>query len=303
MNEEIEYAEMLEIPLSTVNVARKRRKNKREKEPALKESVIARVNDKLQEEPKEITSESASFDEATNLDGELRFDSVSERIDTVRLYSEEEKREIWEREKLRESDVVLEEEYADDAGRYQLSRGKRAKILRMVLTGEFAACCALCGAIFLTNVFVPSSAINTFFRALNNPTAETMDKRVYSEFELSSVVGELSEAELKLSPTGILSFTDEGCVYPVADGTVKEISKSDDGIYTVKIAHSESFTEVVGGLNYVYYEAGEVVKANVPLGYSEGETEVQVTMYSDGQLLNCFELSEDNELNWVVTES
>ena len=31
MNEEIEYAEMLEIPVSTVNVAKKRRKNKNNK--------------------------------------------------------------------------------------------------------------------------------------------------------------------------------------------------------------------------------------------------------------------------------
>lgn len=44
MNEEIEYAEMLEIPLSTVNVAKKRRKIKREKlEPPLKESETVRV--------------------------------------------------------------------------------------------------------------------------------------------------------------------------------------------------------------------------------------------------------------------
>ena len=304
MNEEIEYAEMLEIPLSTVNVAKKRRKIKREKaETPLKESVIARVNDKLQEEGEQITADSVLFAESANSEGELRFDSVFERIDTVRLYSEDEKRRIWERERLSVSDVDLDTNYENEAGRYEAKYSKRSKILRAVLTGEFAACCALCGAIFLTNVFVPSSAINTFFRALNNPSAETADKRVYSEFVLSPVVGELSDAEIKLSPTGILSFTDEGCVYPVADGTVKEVSKTDEGIYTVKFAHSDTFTEVVGGLNYVYYAAGEAVKANVPLGYSEGETEVQVTMYSDGELLNCFQLSEDNELSWVVSES
>ena len=302
MNEEIEYAEMLEIPLSTVNVAKKRRKIKREK-PALKESVIAHVNGKLQEEPEQITSEGTLFAENANGDGELVIDSVSERIDTVRLYSEDEKRQIWEKERLSAVDFKLNDHYEDEVGRYEAKYGKRAKIVQRVLAGEFAACCVLCGAIFLTNVFVPSSAINTFFRALNNPAQETSDQRVYSEFELSSVVGELSDAKLSLSPTGILSFTDEGCVYPVADGTVQEVVKDKDGIYTLKIAHSDTFTEVVEGLDYVYYGVGETVKANVPIGYSEGETEVQVTMYSSGELLNCFQLSEDNELHWIVSES
>ena len=50
MNEEIEYAEMLEIPVSTVNVVRKSRKRKKHEaafspaqteEPALKDTVIA----------------------------------------------------------------------------------------------------------------------------------------------------------------------------------------------------------------------------------------------------------------------
>ena len=50
------------------------------------------------------------------------------------------------------------------------------------------------------------------------------------------------------------------------------------------------------------YNVDDAVKANVPVGYSEGETEVQVTMYSGGTLLNCFELTEENCLAWVVQE-
>ena len=55
MNEEIEYAEMLEIPVSTVNVVKKKQTKKRKlfsrhenKLGAyLKESVLQRVNDKV----------------------------------------------------------------------------------------------------------------------------------------------------------------------------------------------------------------------------------------------------------------
>ena len=54
MNEEIEYAEMLEIPVSTVNVIRKnerRRKKKsipNEESAPLKETVIDRINERIE---------------------------------------------------------------------------------------------------------------------------------------------------------------------------------------------------------------------------------------------------------------
>lgn len=48
MNEEIEYAEMLEIPVSTVNVVKKKNRRVRGKnQPNLKERLISRVNDRV----------------------------------------------------------------------------------------------------------------------------------------------------------------------------------------------------------------------------------------------------------------
>ncbi len=321
MNEEIEYAEMLEIPVSTVNVVKKKRARKRKSEqpreraqtslptnPDLKESVIAQVNDKLLDEPVEsehITADAALFAEGANSQGNIDFNDIPERIDTVRLYSARERAFHREDVRLDAQDYALQNgEFENDGGRYASKRETKAeKRVRFVLGAEFAMACALCGAIFLTNVFMPSSAINTFFRALDGsaPT-NTTDARTYADFTLSSVVSELSDAELTLSPTGILSFTDECCVYPAADGKVSAITQNADGTYTLKIAHSDSFTGVIGGLDQVYYAEGDAVKANVPVGYSTGEAEVQVTMYSSGMLLNCFELTEENCLAWVVQE-
>lgn len=312
MNEEIEYAEMLEIPVSTVNVVRKKRARKRKAEkpsvqpfaPDLKESVIAQVNDKLlegQAQSEENALQGADDYGAGNVD----FNDIPERIDTVRLYSTREKSAQREGEPLSAQDYALYgEDFENDGGRYATKRETRAeKRVRFVLGAEFAVACALCGAIFLTNVFVPESAINTFFRALDGKGQQTTaDNRTYADFTLSSVVSALSDAELTLSPTGILSFTDECCVYPTADGKVSEITQNADGTYTLKIAHSETFTGVIGGLDEVYYQEGDAVKANVPVGYTTGEAEVQVTMYSSGVLLNCFELTEENCLAWVVQE-
>lgn len=312
MNEEIEYAEMLEIPVSTVNVVRKKRR-KKQAEPftpalhdePLKNTVIAQVNDRINDEPSTPSFQEPDTLLPTEEEGRLDFDPIPERIDTVRLYASEGKRGFWKKGKLLPQDYDLSQEKENEVGRYELNGKKQpSKAVRITLGAEFAAACVLCGAIFFTNVFMPGSAINTFFRSLSNPTTETAitDNRAYSDFELSPVVSELSDAELTLSETGVLSFTDECCVYPTADGTVSDVTKTEDGLYTVKISHSDTFTGVIHGLDQVYYAVGDEVKSNVPVGFSKGEQEVQVTMYSQGELLNCFTLTEENCLAWVSEE-
>lgn len=297
MNEEIEYAEMLEIPVSTVNVVRKQRRHKKSatinetyahSEEPLKDTVLANVNNRLRENANAASPEINQINDGFTQEGGIDFDSP-ERIDTVRLYSSEHEGPLY-------------------PYNYELTDGKKAplpqsKAVRVALGVEFGLACALCGAIFLTNIFVPGSAVNTFFRALNTPPTSAAVVRPYTDFNLGSIVSEYAEAELTLSPTGILSFTDDCCVYPAADGTVSEVSKSADGLYTLKVNYSDSFTGVFQGLDVVYYEVGDTVKTNVPVGYTAGESEVQVTMYADGQLLNCFELTDENCLAWLPTSN
>lgn len=308
MNEEIEYAEMLEIPVSTVNVVHKKSAKSRKQKlapipPDLKDSVIAKVNDKLlQDQNPQALEEN---------EGTLNFDGVPDRIDTVRLYSESEHAVKRRDLRLSPEDFELENQ-EENLENYESTYApsydyrpetKAEKRTRIILTAEFAAACALCGAIFLTNVFMPGSAINTFFRALGEPKqTETVDARTYADFSLSPIVSELSDAEITVSPAGIVSFTDECHVYPVANGKITDVTQNTDGKYTVKISHSDSFSGVIGGLDTVYYAVGDEVKANIPLGFTGGETEVQVTMYQSGELLNCFELTEENCLAWTTQE-
>ncbi len=280
MNEQIEYAEMLEIPVSTVNVVRKTRRRKktdeRAEEPALKDSVIATVNDRVR-----------AIEETQTQEGSLNFDPLPERIDTVRLYSQK-----GENNELYPYDYPLNE-----GGRYE-TKHKIPRPARVALGVELGVACALCCGIFLTNVFVSNSAINTFFRAINTPQEPVAIVRPYTDYKLTSVVSSLSEAKLTLSDSGILSFTEECCVYPAADGKVASLTQDSNGLYTLKIGYSDTFTGVFTGLDSVYYAVGDTVKANVPVGYSEGETEVRVTMFSEGVMLNCFELTEENCLAW-----
>ncbi len=351
MHEEIDYAEILEIPVSTVNVVKKTSRRRKEKNAAfpfpthtrplsnndsfapdtsasphaqpmqtlqnpLRDSVIAQVNDRLSDEenapflsdyayennqtPLEITAEADLFAESANSEGRLDFDPIPERIDTVRLYSEENKRSFWDRFRFRDYDYSVNSKTENSPTMYAENKeNEPLNAIKITLNAEFIAACVLCGAIFLTNVFMPHSAINTFFRSMTNAQNAQADTRSYNDFELSPVISDLSKAELNLSPTGVLSFTEEGCVYSAADGVVSAVERSKDGTYMIKISHSDTFTGIIGGLDYVYYAVGDAVKANVPIGYSEGESEVQVTMYSEGVLLNCFELTEENCLAWV----
>ena len=335
MNQEIEYAEMLEIPVSTVNVVRKKRRKKQENpvnaapqtapviasatpapltqqaEPdlpnqPLKDTVIAQINERVEEvkenPPAQINEQSFASAEDIQTEGALRLDPVPERIDTVRLYAEDEMRD-FRRNNLNENETETQSESKNGHTRYALNKENQPKAVRLALGIEFAAACVLCGAIFFTNVFMPNSAINTFFRGVTRGgQTETAVNRIYSDFELAPIVSDLSNVTLNLSQAGVLSFTDECCIYPAADGEVADITQNADGGYTMKIQYSNTFTGVFNGLNQVFYEVGDKVKSNVPVAFSDGETEVQVTMYSSGKLLNCFRLTEENCIAWIDEE-
>ena len=273
MNEEIEYAKMLEIPVSTINVFHKNKKLKFHAND-LKEKLIAKVND-----------------EALETNSAPLLERNGDEINTVRVGTEEETPK-WQDEELLQ----------DELSAFDAEQSKKERRASKILNVEFAVACALCGAIFLTNVFMPNSAINTFFTSLVAPKEEQADARTYTDFELGSVLGAYSDIALELSETGVITFTGEGCVYPVADGTVADVHRAEDGTYTLTLAYSDTFQGVIGGLDYVYYQQGETVKANVPVGFSKGETQVQVTLSAEGELLNCFEVDETNCLTWIESQ-
>ena len=126
MNEEIEYAEMLEIPVSTVNVVRKKRIKKKPQEQRqtveeadLKRSVIEQVN----AETAQLNVDGELFAESVNSEGSLHIDGVPERIDMIRLYSEEDKRFFENAFKTNEdNELTFYQEEEKDVGRY--ARGK-----------------------------------------------------------------------------------------------------------------------------------------------------------------------------------
>lgn len=237
MNQELEYAQMLEVPVSTVSVVKKKpifKKKEQKDDDALKEQVV---------------------------------DSVNERMGDY-VYAED----LTVPPKPEKGGLAAT--LADKSGR--------------VLIIEVAAACLLAIGIFLTNVFMPNSAINSFIVGL---TAEEVTEAAYSEFTLYPVVSDLSDAEVSVSDSGVITFTGEGAVYPVADGEVSAVTQSQDGTYSVEVAHTSVFRTIISGLTTVYYSVGDDVAGNIPVGYSDGALQVTVSMYNDGALLNCYTLA------------
>lgn len=239
--QELDYAEMLEIPVSTVTVTKKKSLFRRKEQPQrddLKERVV---------------------------------DSVNERVgERAGVYVE-----------------------AEDLTDPPVKTNKTIKFGRdresVILFSEIAAVCVIALAIFLTNIFMPTSAINTFLASIFYPSQQVSELS-YNDFTLTPVVSSYSDADILISDNGILSFTAEGTVYPVCDGTIASITEQ-NGTYVVKIAHTSAFSSVITGLTDVYSTTGEAVKANLPFAYSNGNGEVSVALYNGNQLLDCLALS------------
>lgn len=242
MNEELEYAEMLEIPVETVTVKR-REKRRRAHEDDLSDQLVEQVNDRMEE------AQDPAFAESKPIETEVRTE-------------------------------------------------RRPKLARRLIVGEFIAVCVLCAVIFLTNIFLTDSAINTFVRGLfHGSGAAATDNRKYSDFSLSSVVSEYTDAEITVSETGVLSFTAQCSVYSPCDGTVSALNGNDESGYTLQIKHSENFTTIMSGLSAVYCAQGDTVYSNLPIAYSNGENSVRVMFYSGDTLLNCYTVGE-NGIAW-----
>ena len=248
MNEELDYAEMLEIPVSTVNVVKKK--------SIFKHKPFFAPKEKQQEAP------------AADDLKDLVVDSVNERVGAY-TYTED-----------------LSEPAKPEKKSKFFGKDKGSNI---ILT-ELVAACVLAAAIFLTNIFMPNSAINTFLGTLTGNGQKPEPEPTYNEITLSSVVSEKSDAVVSVSESGVLSFTAKGSVYPVCAGKIASVTKNGE-TFTVEIAHTSTFTSVITGLTDVYSAKGTSVQANIPFAYSEGEQEVQVSMYDNGTLLNCYTLS------------
>ncbi len=270
MNEKLQYATMLEIPVNTANVTFKPKKfrrgaKKKMKNPdAVKEELLLKVNSTAAPEPLSETQTEVAA-------------AVAEiPADNAEL-----------------AEIPVEEPVGYESASVH-KKAKKPLFKFTAVTAEVIAVFALLAVIFLTNAFYADSAINVFMRKVFSPTVtETVHEKTYDEF--APVINFNGEMAME---NGVITCSGSGSVYAPADGTVASVVKEENGTYTVNIAHSAVFSSTLSGLSYAYLGSGDKVYGNIPVGY-----------VTDGGFTACFNSEnavitdytlKDNAVLWAV---
>lgn len=272
MNEKLQYAEMLEIPVSTCQVTYRPPKKKKfsfKKKPnseEIKDLVVQKVNERL-EEDLTINNDNGKTDldnapilENSDSDGVSQNQTENLNPESV---NENYAPTVTVREKVKEKFTF-----------------KKLKIgvvgIQLIVIGVLAA------TIFLTNALVTNSGINVFMRSVFGTQAvETIDNRVYTDFSPALPVDNFSA----LSKTeGVVTISGEESVYSPCDGVITSLILGDDGKYSMEITHNQNFKTTFSGLDYAYSVEGDSVYSTIPVGYVNGE-KAEMCFFSSGDTL------------------
>lgn len=264
---EIDYADMLEIPVSTVNVTKKKSKKKKE-EVELKDKVVEAVNERVEG---------------------ILMDSIVE-------YGEESPTYVEGGSSIPPTIIdnkkVKKEKSSNGNGFKNFFNSK-------LLLAEFIVVCILVGTIFLTNIFYQNSAINTFFSNMFGGATQTqaVDNRSYDQLTLRGVVNDAS-ITCSITDKGVMTIQEKCSIYTPYDGKIAKTERLSDGSYGMTVAHTTKFSTVFSGLTYAYGENGNEVCATIPIGYSDGSRVIQVTMYDEGNIISSYAVNSNNSIVW-----
>jgi hypothetical protein len=251
----LDYAQMIEIPVNTCTVTYKRSRKKKKRRDDLKNQLLDKVNKKVFDETA-AENQQISFDENA-IDGNEKPEKIK---------------------KIKQKD-----ELAEKKGGFN------------VVMLEFIIVCVLCAAIFLTNLFIPDSGINTFLRNtfMSSDTASE-DLRNYTDFTATLPV----KNENILVEEGVMTLSGSESIYAPCDGVLTSLTKGEDGLYVMEISHNNIFKTIISGANFAYYNVGDTVYSAIPVAYID-EGEAKVYMYNDGSLLSNYIL-ENGSIIWQV---
>lgn len=159
-----------------------------------------------------------------------------------------------------------------------------------IISVQVVAIFTLIVGIILTNIFWEDSGMNNLMRQVFGSTS-TKNTATYSSFSPLSP----SKTEDVVLQDGVMTIS-SGSVYSPCDGIVENISEN-DGVYTVTIKHSDSFSTVISGIELCYLNKNDNVFSNVPVGYSSKE--MNVSMFDNNVTITSYIISE-NEILWLT---
>lgn len=251
MNEKLQYATMLEIPVSTCNVTFKPTKGKKKifkKKKVDHESVKKQLMDK-------INSQQLLPPPTVN---------PIEEVQDEQLFMQNDLTENFEQDAfVEQNQISVTEERTENVLSVNSAPKKTFKV--SIIGVQLAIIGALIATIFLTNAFYPSSGVNVFLRnVFGSQNAVQTDDRVYADF---APVINLSDGEMPVISEGVMTFSGKGSVYAPCDGKISAITKLENGKYDIEITHSENFKSVLTGIDFAYAGLNDKVYSNIPVGY------------------------------------
>ncbi len=267
MNEKLQYASMLEIPVNTCKVTKlthkKRRpfKKKRVNDEQVKAQLLKKVN------------------EEQELKQEIKVESQQEDV-------------------LEQQELTLENENPVQQNACSVSvskEPKKRKPFKFSIVGvQLVIIGALVLTILLTNTLYADSGINVFLREVFGTESTITDVREYDEFSPVISMGNNSGVSVK---DGIITFSGEGSVYAPCDGKVSKVIQTESGKFDVEIMHSQNFISVISDVEHVYVTQGDVVYSNIPVGYLKADGASICFMDNEGVLLGNYQIV-DNLVVW-----
>lgn len=324
MNEKLQYASMLEIPVNTCKVTYKpvKKRRLRGRKPKaceeVKNELVKKVNAVSEKENLSGASEQNAYKaeeydnknlaesenavnfiggsevSLTNESGEVReasFDN-SERGDAAN-------RAKCSCDKKERTEFSGEERGKLGGGsRAKKQKRERKKFSVSAVGVELAVIGALVAVIFLTSAFYPQSGVNAFIKSVfgNKEVSAAIDERTYEEF--APVIKTAFGESLKLE-NGAVTVAGKGSVYSPLGGVVKSITADGNGRFNMEIAHSEKFCTVISGIDYAYAAVGDKVYGNIPVGYVKESGVKMCFTGENGTVITDYELS-GNAVIWAV---
>ncbi len=258
MNEKLSYAEMLDIPSSTSLITFKAPKKRPFKKLTQK---IKRVKNH-EEVKKELIDK---------INSETETDSAIKPQENSKIISE-----------------TVKEESSETESSSVIRTANKKKFKFSVVGVQFAVIFALLLLIAFTNAFMPNSAINAF---MNGAVGNSQDLRTYQDFSPRLAGGTVYEG-------GVYSLSSSSSVYSPCDGVVETLERKEDGSFTAVIKHSEKFSSIFSGLDYVYYGVGDTVRTEVPIGFNLENAELCFAD-ADGAVITGWTISGE-EVKWAV---
>lgn len=291
MNEKLQYASMLEIPVNTCSVSLKPPKKKRlfgkkTKNPeTVKQELLNKINSM------EIQFEDKS---EPNLESALETQEDQAVIQpTVELVEANLSESVQETEELQEQ--VVSDEYSTVSVKKVKQNKKKFKL--SIIPVQLMIIGALAFTIFLTNAINPNSGINVFLRSVfgaNQPVV--VDQRTYEDFTPVLTLDDNSNVMLS---DGIMTFSGKGSVYSPCDGKITYITQDGQGKYTLEITHNDNFKTLISGIDYAYANVDDKVYSNVPVGYVTEDGATMCFKSGQGAVISDYSIV-DGSVVWAV---